>query len=189
VLRDRRPAATPVAERTDTELLEARAGDEAAFRELFRRHAPAVYRKARLVLGDASEAEDITQEVFVTAWQRADRIRLVGESALPWLLVTCRNAAIDRLRSADHRRRADAPDLDPASTGEPLEDTVLFRELLARLDAAIAELSDIDRAVYKLCIDEGRSYESAAEALGLSHGTVRNRLSRLRRRLRTELSA
>lgn len=170
----------------DRELLaRAASGDRGAFTQLYDRHVRPVYWQAFGVLRDDREAEDATQDVFVTMWNKVRTITLVDESALPWLLVTARYTALNARRSRQ-RRRSDALDADlPASRA--VEDEVEAGLVRAEIDKAIAALSTIDRQLYELCVAGDHTYEMAARELGVSHAVVRNRISRLRVRLRADL--
>ena len=93
---------------SDRELLDdAISGHPYAFAALFDRHHRAVYWQAYGVVRHANDAQDITQDVFVTAWRRRTEIR-VEDSLLPWLLVTARNTALNasRKRARLHRPHA-----------------------------------------------------------------------------------
>src|SRR5215207_7531631 len=92
----------------DRELVERAArGDRAAFGQLYDRHVRPVYWQAYSVVRDASEAEDITQDVFITTWDKIRHISVVDESVLPWLLVTARYTAFNaRRRSQKVRARS-----------------------------------------------------------------------------------
>lgn len=170
----------------DRELLtRAAAGDRAAFGRLYDRHVRPVYWQAYSVLHDEREAEDATQDVFVTTWNKIRTITLVDESVLPWLLVTARYTALNARRSRQ-RRRANALDHDlPADTA--VEDQVEAGLVRAEIDKATAALTATDRRLYELCVAGDHTYEMAARELGVSHAVVRNRLSRLRARLRADL--
>ncbi|MBZ4486094.1 sigma-70 family RNA polymerase sigma factor [Microbacterium sp. cx-55] len=171
---------------TDAELIARAEGGEAeAFRQLYRRHVDAVYRIAVLLLEDRTDAEDAVQDAFVTAWGKLTGFRLEGESALPWLATICRFTCANRLRA---RRRERAHVVGPADEHLPatvdVEQDVVSAELAERIAREVGLLSDIDREIFVLCVAEGYAYGPAAAALGLSHGAVRNRLSRIRGRLR-----
>jgi RNA polymerase sigma-70 factor (ECF subfamily) len=170
----------------DRELLSRSAsGDRAAFAQLYDRHVRPVYWQAFGVLRDDREAEDTTQDVFVTMWNKCHAITLVGESTLPWLLVTARYAALNARRSR-RRRRSDALEADIPSA-QDVEDEVEAGLIRAEIDKAVAALSTLDRQLYELCVVGDHTYEMAARELGVSHSVVRNRISRLRTRLRAEL--
>lgn len=176
----------------DAELLErAAAGDRDAFAALYDRHVRAVFWQARSVVRDHDLAEDVCQETFVVAWRRVRSIRVVDESVLPWLLVTARQCGLNAARKAA-RRRADVLDDDVLGTAGATDDVAARVEAeLARveIDAAVAALSETDQRLYALCIDGDHSYQQAAAELGVSHAVVRNRLHRLRHRLRADLRA
>lgn len=171
---------------TDAELIvRAEGGEAEAFRHLYRRHVDAMYRVAMLLLEDRADAEDAVQDAFVTAWGKLAGFRLQGESALPWLATICRFTCANRLRA---RRRERTHVMGPADERTPapvdIEQDVVSAELAERIASEVARLSDVDRAIFVLCVAEGYAYGPAAAELGLSHGAVRNRLSRIRSRLR-----
>lgn len=163
----------------------AAAGDEGAFRALYRAHVRPVYWIAHGILGSIVDAEDVTQETFVVAWRKLPTLDLLGESLLPWLATICRFQAANRLR----RRLRDqahttegADDLLPATVS--VEEQVITADLAARIAAEIGTLGELDREIFRLCASEGYAYQAAAEELGISHAVVRNRLSRVRTHLR-----
>lgn len=164
---------------------QAAAGDERAFRELYRAHVRPVYWIAHGILGSPADAEDVTQETFVTAWRKLPDLELQGESLLPWLATICRFQAANRLRQnrRDQAHSTDAVDELLPSTID-VEEQVITTALAERIVAEIGTLSDLDREIFRLCAAEGYAYLAAAEHLGVSHAIVRNRLSRVRTRLR-----
>lgn len=171
------------------DLAAAAAGDRAAFHRIYERHVRVVYRHAFSLVSSRSEAEEATQDVFTTLWAKIDRVVIADRSLLPWLLTTSRFVCLNRRRAATrrallHREGLVALPADPVST----EDRVRVKMLRAAIDEALAELSEDDYTLYLLCIEEGLSYEEAARSMGVSHGSVRNRLSRLRARLRDALT-
>ena len=163
----------------------AAAGDESAFRELYRAYARPVYWIAHGIVGAAADAEDVTQETFVTAWRKLPGFELQGDSILPWLATICRFQAANRLRQRrrDQANTADAVDETLPSTVS-VEEQVITADLAERIAAEVGTLSDLDRAIFRLCAADGYAYQAAAEELGVSHAIVRNRLSRVRTRLR-----
>ena len=173
----------------DRELLgRAAHGDRHAFDQLYVRHVRPVYWQAYSVLRNPLDAEDTTQEVFITAWKKIRSITLADESLLPWLLVTSRYTALNKrrqsLRDASRRQAISDEIPDQASS---VEDTVEHDALLARVEKSVAQLSGIDRELYEKCISGDRTYAEAADELGVSHGAVRNRVSRIRQRLRADI--
>lgn len=175
----------------DATLLAAVArGDRFAIAQLYDRHVGPVYRYALSQLASVEDAEDVTQDVFITAWRRAGSIHLVDQSALPWLLVTTKHTCANRRRSTARNRHsgrdelADRPDVrfSPEAAAER-------RQLHDALGSAVAKLSAQDQRLFELCIERGVTYEAAAAELGATHGAVRNRLSRLRSTLRSRLDS
>lgn len=162
-------------------------GDRDAFGVLYDRHVRAVYWQAFRVVRDADTAEDVTQETFVVAWRRLRTIRLVDGSVLPWLLVTSRQVGLNTARKAARRRTTEL-DQDPPSALD-VETTVEAELARVEIDAAVAALGELDQRLYALCVDGDHSYEQAARDLGVTHAVVRNRLHRLRARLRADLRA
>lgn len=152
-----------------------RSGDPLALDALFRTHGRAVYRAAGSFLVDAGHAEDVVQETFFLLWQRRSSVHIAGESVLPWLLVTARNLSSSTNRR--ERRRSHQPLSDEtASRSADIEST----DRLLDVRRLVEQMSATDRAIWTACIEEDLSYSDAARSLGLSHGTVRNRLSRVR---------
>ncbi|WP_433586666.1 RNA polymerase sigma factor [Microbacterium hydrocarbonoxydans] len=163
----------------------AAAGDESAFRELYRAHVRPVYWIAHGILGSAPDAEDVAQETFVAAWRKLRGFELQGESILPWLATICRFQAANRLRQRrrDQANTADAADETIPSTVS-VEEQVITAALAERIASEVGTLNSLDREIFRLCAAEGYAYQAAAEELGISHAVVRNRLSRVRTRLR-----
>ena len=173
----------------DAQLLAlASGGDRAAFGQLYDRHVRPVYWQAYAGVRDAAEAADITQDVFTTTWNKIRAINLVDESALPWLLVTARFTALNaRRRTLKTRHHEDELDADLSDRAPSVEDEVEGAQVRAEIKKAVAALSPTDRRLYDLCVVGDHTYELAARELGVSHAVVRNRLSRLRGRLRVDL--
>lgn len=177
----------PTDTRDDAALVAAASGgSERAFGELFRAYAKPVFWIAQGLLGDAADAEDVTQETFVVAWRKLPGLELAGGSILPWLATICRFQSANRIRvqQRDRRHRTALIDETLPSTVD-VEQQVITAGLAARIADEVAGLSDLDREVFRLCAAEGYAYQAAADELGVAHGVVRNRLSRIRTRLRT----
>ncbi|MDM4764290.1 RNA polymerase sigma factor [Galbitalea sp. SE-J8] len=171
-------------------LVRMRHGDRDAFTTLYRRHVRAVHAYAAITLADRGDVEETVQETFVVAWQRLGSESIVGESALPWLLTTARYCAFNRNRARTRRAKHESP--APVErhrlvvTGA--EEAAEAGEFHRVLGAAVRSLSPLDQSVFEICLVDGGSYADAAEALGVTAAVVRNRLFRIRQRLRTELA-
>lgn len=160
-------------------------GDRAASAELFELHRDAVYRYARGMGLQQAAAEDVTQEVFLTALSRAGSYRGTGPLA-GWLVRIARTAALDRLRSASARRnreRSWAVDqrvsVDAVSVSSE-GDTAVSR--------AFRALPLGDREVIVLSKFLEFPSDRVARILDISPGTARVRLHRALRRLADRLS-
>lgn len=172
---------------TDHELWSAiGAGDQAAFGRLFERHCRAVYNHAFRLTGSWSQAEDVTQATFLTAWRRRTDARVVDGTVLPWLLVVASNTARTEQRSA--RRwlallRRIPPERDLADPTDDVAARLDDERRMAHLLALVGRLPRAEREAIALCVWSGVSYAEAATVLGITEAAVRSRVSRARARL------
>ena len=176
-------------ERDDEEFLRRlRVGEARAFEEMVIAYQHRVFGVAVRMLGNAAEAEEIAQEVFLRAHRALGNFR--GEAKLStWLYTIASRLCLTRLGSSERsmaRQGEESLMRLHASTGGP--DAALEQsELEAALHRAIAELPDDRRIVVVLRDVEGLSYEEIAAALDLELGTVRSRLHRARMDLKDKL--
>ncbi|GAB3602144.1 RNA polymerase sigma factor [Microbacterium aureliae] len=173
----------------DAELVRSAAGgSEHAFRTLYRAYVRPVYWIAHGLVGTASDAEDVTQETFLAAWRKLPDLELAGESLLPWLATICRFQAANRIRRlARDRVHTEAAADETLRDTVDVEQQVIAADLAARILREVGRLSELDREIFRLCATEGYAYQAAADELGVGHAVVRNRLSRIRTRLRTSV--
>lgn len=166
-----------------------RAGEPAAFAELFDRYARGVYNHAFRLTADWSTAEDVMATTFMEAWRLRDRIDAEGDSLRPWLLGIATNTARNQIRGNRRYRRAAlataATETDVPDHADGVSEQIDEQHELAVVLRALATLRRPEREVIALCVGEGLDYEAAAKALGIPVGTVASRLSRARRKLRT----
>ncbi|MDG9705376.1 RNA polymerase sigma factor [Streptomyces sp. DH37] len=164
-----------------------RAGDPAAYGELFDEHAAAVHRYAVRATGDWAAAEDVVSLTFLEAWRLREKVRPDGGSLRPWLLGIATNVVRNTARAARRHREALAR-LPPKEVVPDFADELVGRmadsERLAAAGRALEKLRRPEREVFVLCVWQGLDYAATAEALGVRVGTVRSRLSRARARLR-----
>lgn len=170
---------------------EVLAGDSRAFGVLYDRHRDRVFRHALWQFSDTVEAEDLTAIAFLELWRRRASARFVDESLLPWLLVTTSNAARNAHRSRRRHARVLAklplPDHEP-DLSEQVDRRLDCEADHAALSAAISNLPQVDRELITLTSLEGFSLQQASEALGISYGTAKTRMSRARRKLGDTIS-
>jgi RNA polymerase sigma-70 factor (ECF subfamily) len=169
--------------RDDVLLARIAAGDQAAFTTLFRRRQPDVYRVALLMTGAAANAEDVTQEVFLSVMHDAARYDPARGTAKAWLCGIARNHAKRRLER-DGRNLPLPNEMEEtaalrAVAADPIAELEQTRRVHA-LRRAILALPLRYREVVVLCDLEEISYSDAAVVLECAIGTVRSRLHRAR---------
>jgi RNA polymerase sigma-70 factor (ECF subfamily) len=176
---------------TDVELwTRAAAGDRHAFGELFERHAEAVWNHAYRLTASWSQAEDLTSSTFLLAWRKCGDVRLIRDSALPWLYTVAGNLARNEHRGATRFQRAVRRLPDQSVEADHADDVagrVDGDARMARILAAIRTLPRSEREAVELCLLGEVPAADAAELLGVAEVSVRSRLSRARARLRTKL--
>ena len=178
----------------DATLVErSRNGDLEAFNQIVRRYQLRVYNLAARILGDRTAAEDVAQDTFVSAYKALARFR--GGSLRAWLLRIASNLCYDRLRSAKRRpeqsldEAMESPGFHVPSRDPSPEQQAISRELHDHVQRAILGLPFDQRNTIMLIDVQGLSYEEAAEAMDVSMGTVKSRLSRARAAVRDALMA
>ncbi len=173
------------------ELVEqAQRGDRVALAELIRETQDRVYNLAYRILGNAQEAEDLTQEVFVRMWRALPRFR--GDSKFTtWLHTIATNACLNRKRSL--RRQLDTQldaanwlDALPSAEDGPAED-LLARDERTRLWEMVERLPEKYRLVLTLFYQQQLTYQEIAQVLTLPLGTVKAHLNRARNALAASL--
>lgn len=170
---------------------QARHGDAAAYAELVRRYQEIAFRTAYLVTGDASDAEDAIQDGFIKAFYALDRFKRDAPFR-PWLLRIVTNEALNRTRSARRRARLSLrfAGARPSGGAAPSpEVTALEHELHQELIDGLAALDERDRIVIAYRYFVEMTEAEMAVALDCPRGTVKSRLSRAMRRLRTQIVA
>ena len=162
-------------------------GEEGSLQEVFRRSASLIYTIAYRALGSSTDAEEITQEVFVSAWRARANYQAERGSLSGWLI------GIARHRIAD-RQRARGRDLRLVQAVTKQTDVQREPEALSTLIDRIVLTDEIARlphprgTILQLAFWEGRSYPQIAEQLNLPIGTVKSHARRALLHLRTRLA-
>ena len=178
---------------TDRELVQqARGGDREAFGLFVRRHQKRVFRLALHLVQSGAEAEDVTQEAFVRAYQALARFDGRSEP-FTWLYRITVNTSLNIIRSRKPSRPLD-PDNDPIVEALLAEERSSFgtnpvgsaerRQLVGAIRDGMNALSDSLRTTLILVCVDGIDQRSAAEVLGCPEGTVAWRIHEARRKLR-----
>jgi RNA polymerase sigma-70 factor (ECF subfamily) len=174
-------------EQSDSAIVESiQAGDDAAFDELIRRYKKPVVNFVYRMLGDADEADDIAQEVFVRVYQHIGDYEPRTKFST-WLFALAHNAAVDRLR---WRKRHPTESLDaavPVPTHSSVAAEVNAHEIGAQVAAAVATLPEDQRTAVVLSEYHGMSYAEIAKIMHCSAKSVESRLYRAKQTLRERL--
>ena len=164
----------------EADVARARAGDTAAFAALVRRHQDRVFGFILRMLDARDEAMELTQDVFVKAWQALPRWRPDARFST-WLLQIARNAALDQLRRRRLIQFAPLDDgMDVADTAPGPEARYASRQRQALLENALQQIAAEHREILLLREVEDLSYGELAAVLGIAEGTVKSRLARAR---------
>ncbi len=169
---------------TDSELLR-RVDDPEMFERFVRRHIDMVHRYLARRLG-AADADEITNDVFLTAYRLADRFQSDADSARPWLLGIATNLSrTRRRREARHLRHLATTGIDLADAAAPQRD---LDGLEPRLAASLAHMRPRHREVLFLAAVAELTTREIAEALDVREGTVKGWLHRARARAARDLA-
>ncbi len=168
-----------------------RSGDDRAWEELVEATADDLYRLAVSFTRRRTEAEDLTQEVYLKLWQNLDRY-VPGSSFRAWAFRIARNHFVDAYRRAHHERAAtwvDPEFLETLPGGDDPHTQVVRRQRLELARGALAKLPEELARLVLLRDLADWSYEELAEELELPLGTVKSRLNRARRELAAVMAA
>ena len=159
--------------------------DEVALAEVYRRHGGVVYGLARRVLNNATEAEDVTQEVFLRLWNQPERFDPSRGALRSFLLTQSHARAVDAIRSLNARRAREVNDAQRTARADyDLQLEMRDLSLSDQLARALGELPEEERRVIELAYFQGLTYVMVAELTGQPEGTVKSRIRNGMRRMR-----
>lgn len=165
-------------------------GDIAVQLRLYRETASSVYATAFHLLRDAADAEDVTHDTYIQAFQKIKQLKN-PEHPLPWLKAIARNLALKELRR-QQRLQIGGKDIDVSRQSEFIQDNGEEFETpsvsVSELREAMDRLSDGYRVVLYLHLIEDMKHEEIAKELGLASSTVRSQYLRARHKLIQELN-
>ncbi len=178
-------------------MLRVRQGDTLAFAELVDKYKQPVMNLACRMLRDATEAEDLSQMVFVQVFKSAYRYK-VSSKFSTWLFTIARNLCLNEIRrrsrhpadsiESRHPEQDDqaAPQFEDKKTASP-PDRLLHGELEEKIQQALAGLPENQRLAILLCRQEDLSYEDIAHVLGSSVSATKSLIHRGRETLKQKL--
>jgi RNA polymerase sigma-70 factor (ECF subfamily) len=170
----------------DSELVErCLNGDLGAFEDLYRQHSTRLYNLAFRMVGNAADAEDLLQDIFLTVYRKLESFR--GASALStWLYRLGMNVCLDRLRSKAARQDQATDTLDERLGNAPGTATLTG---ISRIDLerAIQSLPEGSRAAFLLHDVEGFDHTEVGQILGVAEGTSKSQVHKARLRIREYL--
>jgi RNA polymerase sigma-70 factor (ECF subfamily) len=162
---------------------------EVALAEVYRRHGGAVFGLARRVLNNATEAEDVVQEVFLRLWNQPDRFDPARGSLRSFLLAQSHARAVDAIRSLNARRARETHDaVKTARAAYDMQHEVWDLAVADQVARALGELPDEERRAIELAYFEGLTYVQVAQLLNQPEGTVKSRIRNGMRRMRRVLA-
>lgn len=158
---------------------------QAEFNRMVDDHGAALYRMSYRLVGDRHEAEDVVQETYRSAWKSRHGYK-PGRSERAWLAAILRRRVVDRWRRP--KRPTTTADDTPIDIAVPAEDP-LANDFSDEMQHALEQLSPELRECLLLVVVGELTHQETADLLEIPLGTVLSRVSRARKKLRTELMA
>jgi RNA polymerase sigma-70 factor (ECF subfamily) len=169
-------AAAAGTDRADRELLDSLAHDPSALEVLYDRYAGLVYGLALAALRSSDDAQDLTQEIFVSLYQQAKNFDPARGALAGFLAAMTRSRAIDRLRASTRKVRLlrDFSQSEPPARPITALDRISIAECSERVRVALAQLPADQRRVLEMAYYRGLSQAEIAADLDASLGTVKS---------------
>lgn len=168
--------------------------DQAALAEIYDRYAKVVYTVACRILKNPTEAEDVTQEIFIQLWKKSSSYHSKTGTALSWIITMTRNKSIDRLRSQKKHSHLSDQDVEQSqSTPEETEKNNLFfhpllqKEKRTLIQKALTTLPKDQYKAIELAFFSGFTQKEIAQKLNQPLGTIKARIRRGMMQLRKPL--
>ncbi|UCE98718.1 MAG: sigma-70 family RNA polymerase sigma factor [Planctomycetota bacterium] len=157
-------------------------GDTESFRLLVERYERPVIRMIRNITNDIESCEDIAQDVFFTAYRKLASFDPVRGNFSTWLFTITRNKSINAMKK---KRALSMSELPEEGDSHNPYDEVAEKEFFRRLDSALSKLPSRQKRVFVLAELEKLPYEEIAQIEGVRVGTIKSRINRAKKRLRT----
>ena len=161
---------------------------EPALAEVYRRHGGPVYGLARKILNNTTEADDVTQDVFLRLWNDPHRFDPSRGSLRSYLLNDSHGRSVDLVRSLNARRAREANDANRSPVAAyDLQHQVWDLAVAEEVKRALATLAPEEREAIELAYFHSHSYVKVAEILGQPEGTIKSRIRSAMRKMRSTL--
>jgi RNA polymerase sigma-70 factor (ECF subfamily) len=147
-----------------------------------------LYRLAKRVVGETSEAEDVVQEVFVKIWNQRMQLKEITNIEA-WCMRLTKNLSIDKLRSKHRRTEAFNPEFDQADDQQTPYQFVETNDTMQQIENMMNALPEKQKMVMHLRDIEGLAYQEIAEALEIPLNQVKVNLFRARKQVREQILA
>ena len=151
-------------------------GDQAALGDCYDQYSAFVFGLARRVIGDRRAAEDVTQDVFLHLWERADGFDPARGGLRTWLGTIAHRRAVDHVRREEARRRRTDKVGNQASVAPDVEEMAMAIITAEQVRAALDELPPEQRAAIQLAYFGGKTYREVAIELEIPEGTAKSRM-------------
>ena len=171
----------------DNLIKRCRDGDQRAMEQIVKRYEKQVYNTAFGIVGNREDAQDITQDVFLTIWNKIGQFKFRSKFST-WIYQIAKNQSLN-LKNLKKRRQTDATEIDDSQTWVPVDEqtpetTLLVNEQQKLLLRALDNLKEKHRTILVLREMEALPYDDISEVLGCSIGRVKSRLHEARMALR-----
>ena len=178
-------------------MLRVKQGDRDAFEALVEKYKQPVMNLVYRTLADATEAEDLSQHVFLQVYKSAHRYEVSARFST-WIFTIARNLCLNEIRRRSRHPADSLDEVSPENEEQPLRqvedlrnfsppDALLQSELEERVELAMAELPEKQRTALLLCRQEELSYEEMAQVLGCSLSATKSLIHRARETLKQVL--
>jgi RNA polymerase sigma-70 factor (ECF subfamily) len=179
-------------DREDMELLKRiQRADQRALSSLYDRYAPVLYPFGLRMTGSREAAEDLLQDVFVHVWEKSGSYAQHNGSVYAWLTGACRAKAMEKVRSADQKRRGNEGEGGPSrGSSESLQNTtvaetiVTLKGITEEVRNSLRSLSKLELRLLELSYYEGQSQSDLARMLRIPLGTIKAKMRRGIQKLR-----
>lgn len=165
------------------------AHDQSVLAELYDQFGGFVYGLARRVIGDATAAEDVTQDVFLSVWERPEQFDPERGRLRTFLGTVAHRRAVDHVRREEAKRRRAEREAMLARTVPDVDEMAAALVVAERVREAVDALPAEQREAIQLAYFGGRTYRQVADELGIPEGTAKSRLRLALRKIADAMEA